>query len=156
VAEALSDDEIEARLRVAPEEHWRQLADMVAAVEGEAVHGEWAGGETGQTQLVDGVEQPVLQMPYVRYHDTAYRLLGAVHALGASQPFDWIGWGGLQRYPGGAGLDGAAPAESVRIAMAVERADRFTEGTLLAALDDGTLLTAARRLLRWHAANPSA
>lgn len=132
----LSDDEIERRLGAAPEERWQELWDATAAVEAEDAHGQWDGGPG--------------QMPYVRYTEAVHRWIARVYALGASEPFDWMAWGGLDRYWGGQGLDDAPVAEAVRLVMAVSRADRFGEGTLLNAFDGGTMAAVARRLRQWR------
>ena len=45
----------------------------------------------------------------------------------------------------------AAPvADAARMVTAVIRGERFGDGTIAAALDDGTLLAAAARLLHWY------
>jgi hypothetical protein len=46
----------------------------------------------------------------------------------------------LEIYRGGGGLEAAPVAEAVRMATAIVRADRFTEGALAASLTDGTFL----------------
>ena len=56
----------------------------------------------------------------------------------------------MKRYRGGGGLDAAPVADAVRIATAIVRADRFVEGALGAALDDGTLHAALSRLRQWY------
>lgn len=71
-------------------------------------------------------------------------------ALAANQPFDWQAWDGLNGYPKGRGLDGALVAESIRIVNPIVRADQFGEGTLLANLEDGTLMAAIDRLRRCY------
>jgi hypothetical protein len=116
----------------------------VAALDAEAEHGRWAGGDR-----VEGGD--AVQMPYVVYGEAVHRTIAAVYALGASRPFDWRSWDGLNRYPQGRGLDSAPVAESVRMVTAIVRADRFFEGTILATLDDGTLRAAIGRVLAWHA-----
>jgi hypothetical protein len=64
---------------------------------------------------------------------------GAVRP-GAIAPFNWSDWDGLEIYRGGGGLEAAPVAEAVRMATAIVRADRFTEGALAASLTDGTFL----------------
>ncbi len=133
------DGEIERLLRAAPEARWDDLWDAVVALDAEPEPGRWAG-----------FDQPVLQMPYVVYSPAVDRVIAAIYALGASLPFDWHSWDGLSRYPGGRGLDAAPVAEAVRMVTAVVRADRFSEGTILTCLGDGTLPAAIGRLRRWH------
>lgn len=150
VIEGLSDTEIEHRLRAAADKRWQELWDAVKALALEPEKGRWAGGETVETIVVDGVEKPVIQMPYVIYSAAVFDVLAKVYGLGASQPFDWRAWDGLNRYPNGRGLDEAPVAESTRMITAVVRADRFGEGTLLASLEDGTFMAAVGRLRRWY------
>ena len=100
--------------------------------------------------MVDGVEKPVIQMPYVIYSEAVFGVTAKVGALGASQPLDWQAWGGLTRYPNGRGLDEAPVAESIRMVTAIVRADRFGEGTLLASIEDGTFMAAVDRLRCWY------
>lgn len=145
----LSDAEVEAILRAQPEERWAALWEAAAAFEAEGEHGRWAGGDR-RTVLVDGREVQAMSMPYVEYGPGVDRLTVAVYGLEASAPFDWSTWGGLSRYPRGEGLDEAPVAEAVRLFTAVRRADRFNEGALLAAADDGTLTAIVRRLHTWH------
>jgi hypothetical protein len=65
-------------------------------------------------------------------------------------PFNWPEWDGVKRYRGPSALDTAPVADAVRMATAIVRADRFSEGTIGATLEDRTLLAALRRLRRWH------
>jgi Family of unknown function (DUF6508) len=148
--EGLTDEEVERRLLAAPEARWSELSAAVAALDAEDDHGRWAGGEPVDTVTVDGIERAVLQMPYVVYNDPVPRVIQCVYALGASLPFDWRSWDGFSRYPQGRGLDAAPVAESVRMVTAIVRADRFSEGTILASLHDGTFNSAIRRLWHWH------
>ncbi len=135
----LTDAEIEDRLAAAPPERWAALSEARAAFDAEKSHGTWKGG-TGDP----------IQMPWVDYAPAAEGLVTAIYALGASAPFDWSAWGGLNRYPHGEGLAEAPVAESIRMVTAIVRADRFSEGTKLAFFDDGTFEIIVDRLRRWH------
>lgn len=148
--EGLSDTEIEHRLRAAAEQRWQDLWDALNALALEPEKGQWAGGETVDTIVVDGVEKPVIQMPYVIYSAAVFDVIAKVSGLGVSQPFDWQAWDGLNRFPNGRGLDEAPVAESIRMITAIVRADRFGEGTLPASLEDGTFMAAVDRLRRWY------
>jgi hypothetical protein len=150
VTEGLSDTEIEHRLHAAADQLWQDLWDALDALAGQQERGRWAGGETGETVVVDGVEKPVIQMPYVIYDEAVFDVIAKVGALGANQPFDWLAWDGLSRYPNGRGLAEAPVAEAIRLITAIVRADRFGEGTLLATLEDGTFMAAVDRLRRWY------
>ena len=144
VTDGPGDAEIEGLLVAADPARWQDLWDAVAALDAEPDHGRWAGGE---------VEGSVIRMPYVVYSQAVLGVLQAVFALGASRPFDWGAWSGITRYRSGRGLDEAPVAESVRMITAIVRADRFSEGTILASIDDGTLPAAIARLRRWWEEN---
>ncbi len=148
--EGLSDSEIEHRLRAAAAERWHDLWAAVDALAGEPEKGRWAGGETVRTIVVNRVEKPVVQMPYVIYSSVVLDVIAKVGGLGANEPFDWPAWDGLSRYPEGRGLDGAPVAESIRMVTAIVRADRFSEGTLLSSLDRGTFMAAIDRIRNWY------
>lgn len=143
--EGLTDGEIEDRLTAATDQRWQDLWDAVAALAAEPEKGRWAGGE-----MIEGDRGPVLQMPYVVYSPAALDVVAKIGGLGANQPFDWQAWGGLTRYPGGRGLEAAPVAEAIRMVTAIVRADRFSEGTLLASLEGGTFMAAVDRLRRWY------
>ena len=148
--EGLGDDEIEQRLRAAPDGRWSELWSAVDALRADPDKGRWAGGEAVRTIVIDGVEKPVIQMPYVIYGDAALDVIAKVGGLGASEPFDWQAWDGLNRYRAGRGLDHAPVAEAIRMLTAIVRADRFFEGTLLASLENGAFMAAIDRLRRWY------
>ena len=150
MTEGLSDTEIEQRLGAASDKRWEDLWGALDALVLEPEKGRWAGGEAVETIVVDGVEKPVIQMPYVIYSGAVFDVIAKVGGLGASEPFDWQAWDGLNRYPNGRGLEEAPVAESVRMVTAIVRADRFGEGTLLASLEDGTFMAAVDRLRCWY------
>lgn len=145
-----TDADISQLLVAAPEQRWTELWDAYATLRGEDEHGHWAGGETVRTIEIDGVEQPVRHLPYVVTSEAVDRMIQCIYALGANLPFDWSAWDGLRRYPGGRGLESAPVAESVRMVTALVRADRFSEGTILAAFEDGTVDAVMSRLRRWY------
>lgn len=66
----------------------------------EQTHATWAGGDLVGTVMVDGVERPVIQMPYPAYSEPMERLLELIDELGLVVPFDWMGWDCLDRYRG--------------------------------------------------------
>lgn len=141
-----SDAEVEAALRAAPPDRWRDLAYAVAAVEAADVHTTWAGGET-----VGGATQ----VPYPVYSAAVERVLAALGGVGAVVVFAWPRWDGLDRYDGPATLRDAPAADAARLVTAILRGERFGEGTIANALDDRRLTAAARRLLEWHESDHS-
>lgn len=128
-------------LRAAPPDRWRDLADAVTAVEAEDVHATWAGGET----VGDAT-----QMPYPVYSAAVERLIAALGRAGAIVVFAWPRWDGLGRYDDPAALRHAPAADAARLVTAILRGERFGEGTIANAVDDGRLPAAARRLIEWY------
>lgn len=145
-----TDADIEALLRRAPADTWVALWSAVDELEREDEHMTWGGGQQIDTTIVDRVERPVLQMPYAIYSSAAEHLVQALYEVGAVVPFNWPDWDGAKTYRGRTALDAAPVADAVRMATAIIRADRFSDGTIGATLQDGTLLGALRRLRRWH------
>jgi hypothetical protein len=145
-----SDADIEELLRRAPSERWASLGSAVDALEEEPEHMTWGGGEQVDTTVVDGVERPVIQMPYAIYSEATERMLAALGNLGVIVPFNWPQWEGVKKYRGGTALDTAPVADAVRMATAIIRSERFSEGGIGATLADGTLFAVLRRLRRWH------
>jgi hypothetical protein len=146
-----SDAEIEDVLRRASAAQWAALASAAHALARETEYMTWGGGEQVDTTVIDGVERPVIQMPYAIYTDAVDQLLAALGGLGTVVPFNWSTWDGIVRYRGATALDTAPVADAVRMTTAIIRAERFSEGGIGETLADGTLLAAVRRLLRWHA-----
>jgi hypothetical protein len=145
-----TDTEIEARLRGAPIEAWTALWLAVDELEHEAEHLTWGGGQQVGTTVDDGVERQIFQMPYAIYSAATIRVVERLYDVGAVVPFDWPHWDGIETYRGDTALDMAPVADAVRMTTAIVRADRFSDGEIGAALEDGTLLAALRRLRRWH------
>ncbi len=145
-----TDEAIEARLATVPDDGWVQLWDAVDQLAAEVEHATWAGGDEGATTIVDGVEVPVLHLPYVVYGEAVNRLVQLLYGLGLIVPFNWPAWDGARRYRTGRGLTTAPVADAVRLLTAVVRADRFSEGTIAVTLDDGTVPAALSRLRQWY------
>lgn len=91
-------------------------------------------------------------MPCAVYSEATERLLQALYGIGAIVPFNWPNWHGVKTYRGGERMDSAPVADAVRMTTAIIRADRFSEGTIGAMLNDGTLHAALRRIRRWYEA----
>lgn len=145
-----TDADIELILSGAGANAWSALWAAVTKIEAVDERTTWSGGQQIDTTLVDGVERPVIQMPYAIYSEGTDRAIEALYELGAIVPFDWPAWDGIRGYRGPDALDTAPVADAVRMLTAIVRADRFSEGTIGATLEDGTFLAALRRLRRWH------
>lgn len=55
--------------------------------------------------------------------------------------------GGSRRFPGGAGLADAPVADAMRLITVVVRGERLCDGTIEQAVEDGSLIAAAERIL---------
>jgi hypothetical protein len=146
-----TDAEIEAILLAGPEERWAELWAAVTALENDdSPYAEAAGGQQTGTIVTDGVERPVYQMPYYEHSAAVDRLHTALGGVGAIVPFPWPEWTGWVTYKGGRGLDDAPVADAVRMATAIIRANRFSDGTIVEALENGTMQAVLRRLRAWY------
>ncbi|MGK8522266.1 DUF6508 domain-containing protein [Nocardia asteroides] len=133
---------IESALRAARPEAWQRLWSAVDEVltEDPESRGVW------RFENADGS----LSMPHVDYSDAVQRMTGTLHSVGAMVSFPYMKWDFKRAYPGGQGLDTAPVADAARVLTAVVGAERFCDGTILAALGDGTLASALRRLRTWY------
>lgn len=78
--------------------------------------------------------------------DSITELVGLLCALELVPPFDGNAWFSTDRYPNGRGLADASPADAVRLITSYVRSDRFREGALRVALDDGSIAAAIARV----------
>jgi hypothetical protein len=145
-----TDEAIEARLLAVADDDWDVLWAVVDRVTEETDHATWGGGDQVDTIVVDGVEQPVIQMPYVVYSDVVSGLVQHLYRLGLVVPFNWPGWEGTRRHRAGHGMAEAPVADAVRLITAIVRADRFSDGTIAVTIDDGTLPAAHDRIRHWQ------
>lgn len=145
-----TDEAIDARLMAVADDGWDNLWAAVHRVDEETDHATWGGGEVVDTIVVDGVEQPVIQMHYVVYSDAVNELVQYLYRLGLIVPFNWGAWDGSRRYWAGYGMAEAPVADAVRLITAIVRADRFYDGTIGVSIDDGTLPAALDRIRSWH------
>lgn len=144
-------DEIEAVLTQARDQGWLDLWDALDALAHETTFATWAGGEVVETTIVDGEARPVRQMPYPVYSESVERVLRGLRVLKLSVPFDWMRWDGMRRYDENpAALADAEVGDAVRVLTAIQRAERFGDGTIEAALKSGLMQAALARLRRWH------
>ncbi|WP_225731095.1 MULTISPECIES: DUF6508 domain-containing protein [unclassified Nocardia] len=136
------DPAIESVLRAARPEAWRRLWSAVDEIltEDPESQASW------RFENSDGS----LSMPHVDYSNAIHRMTEALYDVDAIVNFPWMKWDFKSAYPGGWGLDTAPVADAARVLTAVIRAERFNDGTILAALSDGTLLSALQRLRTWY------
>ena len=126
----LTDEAIESSLGAVPTASWTKLWEAVDALADEQEHARWAGGDPIDSTVVDGIERPVFQLPYVIYSDTMNRVVRQLYEVGLVIPFRWAAWDGLRRYRAGHGLDRGPVADAVRTFTAIIRAERFCEGAI--------------------------
>ncbi|WP_157777713.1 DUF6508 domain-containing protein [Nocardia terpenica] len=136
-----SDVDIKGQLLRAPPDCWRLLWSAV-----DDLLAEQPSPWEIRTQNADGS----LCMPYARYSDAVERVKQGLFQVNSRVRFDWPNWDGIRRYQGGRGLADAPVADVCRMLTAITHAERFHDGTIGRALDDGTFQTALLRLRRWY------
>jgi hypothetical protein len=121
------------------DEQLRRLSAFLPRLEDPAfVFGEWRGGERRN----DGS----FTMPYFEFSREALDLLAA---MPVKMGFDWPNWMGTDEARGlredrGA-IATATPEQLGRLATAIVRGDRFTEGNIAATFESGLLTAIVRR-----------
>jgi hypothetical protein len=88
-----------------------------------------------------------VRIAYPEYSPAVARLIAALAATHAMAVFRWMDWRGSQRFPGGAGLAEAPVADAMRLISAVVRGEWFCDGTIKQAIEGGSLIIAAERIL---------
>ncbi|MBA3803749.1 MAG: DUF1643 domain-containing protein [Acidimicrobiia bacterium] len=133
------DDDIVALVRTVGPRGWAELDEIIEQLANEPRPYEWQGGDRTATG--------VIQMPWVLLDPAADR---AIRWLGEQQLVthlaDRTTWYTPHRYPDAPSVDAASLADTVRLATSIVRGDRFSEGTIAAALDNGIFLAILRRL----------
>ena len=137
---------LDALMGVKPKQ-WDRLWRALEAVRAESEHASTGGGE--RTEIVDGVEQSVFHVPYPIYSEAANELTSALYAAGLIVPFNWPAWDGLEQARIGAVTGELTPDDAVRLITATVRSERFGDGAISVALDEGSLQGAVERLRRW-------
>lgn len=138
---AVADDTVVTGLRQAPRSAWVRLLDAIDVLGLVDHYGVWRGGRT-----IEG-DDGVLEMPFVDYVDEVDRLVQALHDVHAIVDLDSIEIDIARQM---VTCDPANVTDTVRMITTIVRVDRFSEGHLLRALEDGTLLVLARRLASWY------
>jgi hypothetical protein len=138
---AVVDDPVIAGLLTAPRSAWVRFldaADVVALIDH---YGVWRGGLT-----VEG-DDGVVDMPWVDYVAEVDRLVQSLYEVNAVVECHGIEMDIARQV---AVADPANATEIVRLISTIVRIDRFSEGQLLRALEDGTLPVLIRRLAAWY------
>jgi hypothetical protein len=88
-------------------------------------------------------------LPYQIYGEAVERIERLLYELRLIVPqFNWMAWN-PSPHAGGSGLAEASAADAARLATRIFRSERFGDGSIAAALEDGTLRTVFARLQRW-------
>lgn len=146
-----AETEITEALRAGSADDWDALRAAVDALAEETVFAAWVGGQVVGTTTVDGEERPVFQMPYPAYSEPVQKVMERVGALGLIVPFDWVHWEGVPRYRDHPSeLEAAPVSDAVRMLVAVQRSERFGDGSIEGALESGLIQTALARIIRWY------
>jgi len=142
----LSSVALVAGLVAAPHEAWDRLWASVDAVVPSDLRSTWEGGRP-----LPGSDS-VIQMPRVDYSDALKEVITALYDVRAVVDFDWMGWSGLELYPNTAALSDAPDADVIRMLTTIVRSERFSEGSLKAAVDSGMFGALLTRLRAWDMA----
>jgi hypothetical protein len=133
------DDLVLAGVRAATPAQWERLWAAVDRLQRDTASWvEWVPA----FKRADGVT--VLGWP--QYSEPLEAVLRGLSGVGAVTPaFDWPAWRQSPQDPS------RSAADAVRWITSVVRSERFGDGSIDAAMRDGTLLAAVGRLRRWHA-----
>lgn len=135
----LPDEDIEHELRAVPPQRWQELFTAADALTTEDRH----VGKGGGTRLRPGV----YEAGYPIYSEPIKHVL----RLLPTARFRWTDWvGDTPLFPEGRGLDQAPVVDAVRLATALVRGERFSDGLLGRAIRSGALDAIIARLRRWH------
>ena len=95
----------------------------------------------------EGSTEHPLVLSYPEYDEAVPQLIAALVAVNAQPVFDWMRWDGSRRFPDGVGLAEAPVGDAMRLVTVIVRGERFCDGTIAKAIEDGSLLTAAERII---------
>lgn len=118
----------------------QRLRDALAQVEAAATLGGWV-----EPPRAPGAAPSQLEPQLSAEADA---LLAVVNDLGADIPFDWPHWSeGRSLAESPEHLRDATGAQAVMVINALQRFDRFSDGALLKAFNDGVIQAAVRRIV---------
>ncbi|SDQ34760.1 O-acetyl-ADP-ribose deacetylase (regulator of RNase III), contains Macro domain [Thermostaphylospora chromogena] len=138
-----TDEEIAAALAAQPDEAWRRLFDLADALTPDDLKVTWEGGEE--------TEPGVRTVPWPGYSRAVRRILDALSELGVVVVFDWTEWHRRSPlFPDGRGLRDAPVADAARLATTYIRGERFRDGSIQQAIENGALQAILDRLRRWY------
>ncbi|MBC6449086.1 O-acetyl-ADP-ribose deacetylase [Actinokineospora xionganensis] len=133
-----TDAAITADLAALPDAHWQRLFARMDGLTDADREVKWGGGKE--------VSPGVTQLPYPIYSDAIQDIR---HMLPIAV-FDWPKWmRDNPVFPEGAGLDERPVADAVRLATAYLRGERFSDGAIEQAIENGALRAIVDRLRKW-------
>ena len=131
------DAEIRGALARGGDGDWRELWAAVDEVAGLTIYADW--------------ERPAGQVPFPVYVPAVDRVRRQLGVLGLYVPFAWPDWEGVVRYRDDpAALADAPVTDAVRLLTAIQRSERFSDGSIEGALESGVMPAALARLRRWY------
>jgi hypothetical protein len=95
---------------------------------------------------VGSIAEPLVPS-YPEYGAGVEQLVAALVSVNAQPLFDWMSWDGSRRYAGGGGLAEAPVADAMRLVTVIVRGERVCDGTIAKAIEDGSLVAAAERIV---------
>src|ERR1700760_5161094 len=134
-----SDVEILAGMVAAPAKAWDKLWLVADAL---------PSGERRVPVANPGEGKPRI---YPFYEDAAEELQRVVYDAGLVPEFSWTAWSGFFRYQEGHEDLAAAPVtEAARVMTTIIREERFGEGMVTQALENGTMTAVLDRIRHWY------
>jgi hypothetical protein len=92
-----------------------------------------------------------LPLPYPTYHLVVERIIELLDHVGAVQPIvDWPTWYERHHTSLPAEVAALSVADAVRLTTAIVRGERFVDGVVATAIDQGTFGALLHRLLDWY------
>jgi len=112
---------------------WSKLFELNERIMKSKSFGEMAGGEK--------IEEDVSTFPYWKWSDIATEFNNTVHDMKLILSFDWPGWEeGIQLLKDGKqAFQDLDEITLCKLLTVIVRADRFSDSTLVGALEDGTI-----------------
>ncbi|WP_231949920.1 DUF6508 domain-containing protein [Alloactinosynnema sp. L-07] len=117
---------------------WQALFAAADAITPADLNVKWGGGQSTPTGSI--------QMPYPIYSPAVNALTGRLSEVGAVVVYDWMHWPPIDA----ATLDKAPVATAARLATKIIRGERFCDGTIDHAMNDGSLQAIVARLRKWY------
>lgn len=122
------------------DDEWNTLREALNRVDSAESFGRWVG----PVEQADGSRT----MPYATLSAECDDFMRTLDRLGMHIPFEWTAWDhGRTLAESPERLERASQAEAAMVIFALWRSDRFVEGELLAAFENGLVQRATRRVL---------